>query len=368
VRGEDKILCLESLRGLAALAVATTHFRIGSTFNNRFTDNAGLMVDFFFVLSGFVMALSYQDKIRSLTHVYLFQARRFLRLYPLHVLMLIVFLGIEALKYLAEIKVGLLPNNPAFEKNDLWSFIQNLFLIQNLVSPDFSWNFPSWSISSEFCTYLIFAFAVLLSFGRTRQLVVMSLVLSSLSFFYLIYDLALLPNNGVIRCTYGFFLGVVIYNFTVSHRGTIPSVVSYVLFAAAIAATSWSDKLPPFLYWCIPVLFGVLLASLAGSTGESRLKRILNNRVLVHLGTISYGVYMVHALVWWMFSLVLRFGFGYESRVDAAGITDIVIGNVALSNLIMVLGLSVIILLGHLSYKLVEGPVNNFRHKLGRME
>ena len=42
-----KILALESLRGIAALSVAISHFQINSHLNLAFTNNAYLMVDFF---------------------------------------------------------------------------------------------------------------------------------------------------------------------------------------------------------------------------------------------------------------------------------------------------------------------------------
>jgi peptidoglycan/LPS O-acetylase OafA/YrhL len=43
----NKILPLESLRGIAAISVAFFHFNVESYFNNSFTKNAWLMVDFF---------------------------------------------------------------------------------------------------------------------------------------------------------------------------------------------------------------------------------------------------------------------------------------------------------------------------------
>ena len=45
---KEKLVVLESLRGVAAISVAFFHFNTGSIFNNGFTNNAWLMVDFFF--------------------------------------------------------------------------------------------------------------------------------------------------------------------------------------------------------------------------------------------------------------------------------------------------------------------------------
>ncbi len=52
---QPKLNSLESLRGLAAVGVVFFHFRMHSSFDNRFVQDLWLMVDFFFVLSGFVV-------------------------------------------------------------------------------------------------------------------------------------------------------------------------------------------------------------------------------------------------------------------------------------------------------------------------
>ena len=74
---QHKLLPLESLRGIAAISVALYHFNTGSHFNNAFVSNAWLMVDFFFVLSGFVIALNYIDNIKSAKNYLRFKRRDF---------------------------------------------------------------------------------------------------------------------------------------------------------------------------------------------------------------------------------------------------------------------------------------------------
>ena len=90
------------------------------------------MVDFFFVLSGFVISLNYQRRILVFGDLLNFQLRRFLRLYPLHFLMLAVFLGVEIARYYAEATYGLVASNPAFTVNNIESFLHNLLLTQNI--------------------------------------------------------------------------------------------------------------------------------------------------------------------------------------------------------------------------------------------
>ena len=65
-----------------------------------FIRNGYLMVDLFFVLSGFVIYRAYADGIGSFSHLGKFQFLRAGRLFPVHLVMLGVFLLIECAKYL----------------------------------------------------------------------------------------------------------------------------------------------------------------------------------------------------------------------------------------------------------------------------
>src|SRR5579871_4742226 len=94
---------LESWRGLAALVVVVFHAVWTNPITaSRFFQNGALMVDFFFVLSGFVIFHSYGRKLASTTDVIRFLWLRLGRLWPLHFAFLLVFLGFEVAKLVAE--------------------------------------------------------------------------------------------------------------------------------------------------------------------------------------------------------------------------------------------------------------------------
>ena len=115
-----------------------------------------------------------------------------------------------------------------------------------------------------------------------------------------------------------------------------------------------------------PIAFASLILSLVMSKGNSFLKKILNNTYLIYLGTISYGVYMIHSLVWWVLAQFSKFVLKVPMHVDSEGLTSLAFDNLILANSMMIIGLIIIIGLSHLSYKLIEMPINDYRHKLGK--
>lgn len=90
---------LESLRGLAACAVVLYHspFNVNDAVLGLFR-NAYLFVDLFFVLSGFVMAHAYADKIAAGMRFSDYMALRLGRIYPLHLVMLLVWVPYVLIK------------------------------------------------------------------------------------------------------------------------------------------------------------------------------------------------------------------------------------------------------------------------------
>ena len=130
---KNKLQSFETYRGFAALMIAAVHFNVNSPLSTHSLAN-GLFVHFFFTLSGFVMYLNYHNKLIDFSSVKNFLKKRFFRLYPLHLLFLIIFLIIEVSKYFAQIKYGLVANNEAFSINNLkktHKTIGNFYLIKN---------------------------------------------------------------------------------------------------------------------------------------------------------------------------------------------------------------------------------------------
>ncbi len=133
-----------------------------------------MFVDFFFVLSGFVIAYAYLDSLGTPRATRTFVIRRIGRVWPLHVVLLAVFVAIEAARAI----VGLARSSPGpffVENKAPVTILFDTLLIQALgfTRPTY-WNTPAWSISTEFWTYLVFA---LLCFGGRRLVAAVGAVL-----------------------------------------------------------------------------------------------------------------------------------------------------------------------------------------------
>jgi len=366
----NKILSLESLRGIAALSVALYHCKNGIFREVSFITNAWLMVDFFFVLSGFVIALNYQNKIRSPREIYNFQLKRFFRLYPLHIFILFSFLMVEVAKYIMQVKFDMMANNPAFSINDLSSFISQIFLIHNFTDQGGTWNFVSWSISAEFYTYLLFAFVV--AIFRAKNLINLASCLLVIGSFMFLYEAKtnitpdLHINTGPMRCVFAFFLGVLTVNIfnlvkdKLTFKSSLFPVLSLLIVFATVSYFGDNDSLSSLF---LPFVFTLTIFIISLTHTDTLVSKALGNKSLIYLGTISYGVYMIHPLVWWVFTQVMRFVFKVPTSTDAEGNALITLDNMVLETGIVVFGLILIIFLAHLSYKFIELRLNGYRDK-----
>jgi peptidoglycan/LPS O-acetylase OafA/YrhL len=161
---------LDGWRGAGAVIVAIFHLNVYShLYSFPLVRNAYPFVDFFFVLSGFVIAASYGSRIGDTEDLKQFVVRRIGRIYPLHLAVLLALVLVELGK-LAAVSVGASAHFAPFsEATSVQSVITNIFLLQSFGFHDYlTWNFPSWSISSEFYVNFLFGIAVLATAVHTR--------------------------------------------------------------------------------------------------------------------------------------------------------------------------------------------------------
>jgi peptidoglycan/LPS O-acetylase OafA/YrhL len=304
----SKIVELESLRGIAALSVVLTHIPPWNAafYAPTIIRNGGEMVEFFFVLSGFVIALTYNEKLTTFSDAARFQFLRFGRLYPVHVLFLLVVCAFELVKLLFIHDALSPPFAPGIAGPR--EFVENLFLIQGLgfsVHP-FSFNGPSWTISTEFYVYALFAFVVL-TFSARKNAVFLVLT-SAAAVLLAIGPPFLFPFSHVVFCVCGFFCGCLVTEASrwLNEKSiTLPAIAAPLSVAALVAYLSISIHQA---LWesAVTFVFAAAVVLAIANCKDGHFKRALRYAPVAWLGTISYSLYMAHYPVTLAFDVAMR--------------------------------------------------------------
>lgn len=286
---------LDSLRGICALAVVLYHLHVvGSLTELAFFRSADLFVDFFFVLSGFVITHAYGAR-RDLDLRRFFILRTF-RLAPLHVCLLGVFIVFEFVKW------GAAQQGVSFNKEPFTGMyapsqiLPNLLLIQawTPLTENMSFNYPSWSISIEYYMYLIFAAVVLCTSAR-RVLVWAGIVIVVVAMLYSgAGPFTALAYKGL-AC---FFAGALCYKVFEALRQRVQlgfGVASLLemLAGALIVWTLSSDS--PNKAVLASGLFCVTVTLYAFDAGI--VSSLLRARLFELLGRLSYSIYLTHVII-----------------------------------------------------------------------
>lgn len=378
-REKAHVLPLDSIRGIAATSVVIHHLLLMPTFLAAFPHNAWidcsffrsawLLVDLFFVLSGIVMSLSYVDGDFERFSLREFMVRRLARVYPLHIVMLLANLLFRLLR-ISLVVAGIVVAAPtAFEVNNAYSFLLNLLLLHSMGFIDYlSWNAPSWSISVEFYTYLVFGLIVLIA-QRMRSIAwfyALSGILVVGSLIVIVFvlgkeSLGLQTDFGILRCFVSFFLGVLTVRAVRSLPETPGPATQGALQALAMTASvvlvSIVEAIPAASFLA-PLTFALFLGSLLAFPQALLVPRILVARPLVWLGRRSYSIYMVHALVVLFAEYFVR---AIGPRTIAT-LDSIWAGLPASLNLAV--SLAAVLAVSHLTYIYIEIPGGRFLRNL----
>jgi peptidoglycan/LPS O-acetylase OafA/YrhL len=347
-----KIQELESIRGLAALLVVVFHIpQWNEVLSLQIIRNGYLMVELFFVLSGFVICNAYATKISNPKQLLRFQFLRFGRLYPVHLLFLAVLVMIEIAKYFAETRFGIASQTAApFRESSLVALIQQLFLVQAIgpTGNAATYNGPAWSISVEFYTYLLFGF-ISLFFANLRKYIYFIIFFIAL---FLVVTQNTLGFEHLLRCYVGFFLGCIV---AYTKERTSLSVPSYVSLAAFIALVLFLSikTLPKYDFVIFFLTAALIFATI--STKGGVVKTILNAKPLIWLGTISYSLYMSHTAITWTANQIIRVIFKKpEVIVNGERVPSLSLPETALACFLVI---TVILAVSMIVFHFVEQPL-----------
>ncbi|RFZ82901.1 acyltransferase [Mucilaginibacter terrenus] len=292
---------LDGMRGIAAISVVTFHFmEVAYTdYSKNFIGHGFLAVDFFFCLSGFVIAYAYDSRIASIGMLNFFKAR-LIRLHPLVILGSI--LGLLALLF-----------DPFGGNAGLYStgrmaliFLCSVFLIPFPVMKDrafnnFGLNAPAWSLFWEYVANIIYA--LVLSRINRRWLVPI-LVASAAWLCFVVYKSGSLMGgwsgdnfwDGCARVCYSFTAGMLVYRYNLIIKNKLGflglGVLMVLGFVMPFSAYNWlTESLVVIIY------FPLLVALGAGSPVSAGLQKLCK-----FSGDISYPLYMTHYAAIWAFA------------------------------------------------------------------
>lgn len=282
---------LDGLRGVAALCIVVLHC---NRFFGDFTwSSAALAVDLFFVLSGFVLAFAYGERVCEKMSRWQFVKARIIRLYPLYLVG--TLLGLVEAYLVIRYQQGAIPWNWA-------KFLAALpFAMVMLPAPGQSTLFPfngvMWSIFFELVINVVWA--VFWQPLRSSKVLIGIVVLSGFGLATCVLATGSMWQGagwntfvgGFFRVSYSFFLGVLLYR--IHQRGmSLPKIPPLALLAA----------LPAVLFIPMPVparlavaLFVLPWFVILGAQVEPR-KALA--AVCAKLGAASYAIYAVHKRIY----------------------------------------------------------------------
>ena len=290
------------LRGIAAWAVVAYHIRIDLPFPGFLQSafaHGDYAVDLFFVMSGYVLALSYGPlfhRTAMLGDALRFFGYRLARIYPAHA----VVLALYVLLTFTIVAAGRPLSPSRFDPAYLFA---SIFLVQNWGLFDtIGWNIPAWSISAEMMFYVAFPL-ITVATGRLRatptpRAAIIAAVIATLAALAALGQsagqlTAAITHAGALRCLLECTLGTLLLEAARAWHPTPWASAVLTALALALAALFGTGLAPD--YAVLPAAILCLLWSLLEP--RNPLARILANPVLLWLGRISFATYIVHYLI-----------------------------------------------------------------------
>lgn len=338
-------------RSVAAFFIVYYHFggnlfAVENSFFKILQRNLNLGVDYFYVLSGFVMMLAYGHKSKISTKEY--YVNRVARIYPLHLFTLFLSILVTVLisiNYLSHLK---------FSGE---GFLLHFFLLQSW-NPyqSLSYNVPAWSVSVEMFFYFCFPFVfnhILKKFGKafTYALFISFWIFcqSLMNQYYFsdhyggdnTLDRYFLFFNPAFHIS-TFFIGILFGHIFIENKDRLNrnnDILIFLIFAAsAISVVLMDEKF--FLHnGLLAVPFGLLIMAVAGNTGK--LTNLFNHKTMVHLGDISFAMYLLQNPVFHLSGKILK------------------VANISNPFVIFFSGVVVLLAASHFTYQFIEIPLRD---------
>jgi peptidoglycan/LPS O-acetylase OafA/YrhL len=285
-------------RGLAAVVVLIWHyahffFTAGATAPSiarsaqpfytllrPFYDHGYYAVEYFWLISGFVFAAVYAGRA---TDTRSFVVNRVARLYPLHVLTLVVVALLQLLS------VAVCGHEQIYVNNDLWHFILNLLFASHWgLEKGYSFNGPTWSVSIEILIYAVFWLTLPVIYRRG---IVGPVLLAGICWCLHYHTRLLRVDEDSLRCGFYFFAGAAVWILTSPPERRAGSLlgIAAILITMGAATFRWrphstdSIGMPLFLLGLLMIFCAIEAGPWRGIFRSTR-----------WFGDCTYGTYLWH--------------------------------------------------------------------------
>ncbi len=335
---------LTSLRLIFALMVYLSHLCMidEEAFSTHIFKEGYVGVSFFFILSGFIIAYNYTDRLTNETcSKKEFWVARIARIYPLHLLTLVIalftcgtFAATQPLSW-AHLLTSATLTNAYIPRSDFF----------------FALNSPAWSLCCEQLFYLLFPFALPLVKSPRKLVTALSAAI-----LIVIIGSNITPENYIKGVWYtnpitrlpDFIVGILLWHAhnKIKEKNiscTVASVIECASILLFVIFYSCAEEIPKayrysFYYW-LPITAIILSFSLQ----KGALSRVLKTKTLIIGGEISYGIYLTQLLV-----------------ISAIGSHITELPPIAAATITLL----TIIVISYLSYNYFEKPMNRFVKRL----
>jgi hypothetical protein len=262
-----RLQALDGWRGLVAVLVILFHVYVLHTFFlAEWLRYLAPVLEFFFIVSGFVMALGFGDKVTDTKSFVGYIIRRGGRVWPIHLAMIGLLLLIPLLRFIMQTPGDLFSGQLTLE-----SLPAQLLILQTW-TPEYAmtWNYPSWTLSGEVFAY--FLMGILVWVARKEPLRwVLGLMIIAVAGTFFYNAMMSSPNYNTVtvsRAVTGFFFGFLLYHAWRRYPLTnvrVAAVLEVVVVIACCLLFQWHpDGLAYFLFY---PLFAALIYAYAGDNG-----------------------------------------------------------------------------------------------------
>jgi peptidoglycan/LPS O-acetylase OafA/YrhL len=299
-----QLRALEGWRGVTAMLVVLYHFHAAhSFFLHEWLRYLSPVLEFFFIVSGFVMALGFSEKVKDAPTFWAFIVRRAGRVWPLHLAMLGLLLLIPLVRLFTGSPQIFTPPQLTAE-----SLPYQVLLLQTWW-PEIAltWNYPAWTLTGEMLAYLLMAIVLLVAMNeRMRWALGLLIVTVAAALYY-----AEMPRQDhystltVSRAVTGFFVGFLLFHFWRLHplrNRAVAITLEIATIIGFIALLQWHPT--GLAYFLSHALFALVIYTYASDLGP--VSRLLSLPPFQWLGAKSFSIYMFHGVVTTWFLLVVR--------------------------------------------------------------